>query len=156
MLPYLEQTAIYNAINFNQLNQSDPTYEGSEANTTACGARIARFLCLSAPLFPGIWYNNIPAPTNNYFASVGSSVQWQGTVTNKPNGVFWYNGAPISNRDVNDGTSKTIAFSEWRTGDNNDSILSMPQDVIEIGTTYLGGSGDNAGPESPVPQLHQC
>ncbi|MFO0907388.1 MAG: DUF1559 domain-containing protein [Isosphaeraceae bacterium] len=94
MLPYLEQTAIYNSLNFSLLNQGDTaSYIGYVANTTGCGTRINAFLCPSASPFPGGWYAGVPvSPTNNYFASVGSSVVWSGTITNKPNGPFWYNG----------------------------------------------------------------
>lgn len=144
MLSYLEQGPVYSSINFSLLNQGDnANYIGYLANTTACNTRVATFLCPSAPLFPGVLYNNAPAPGNNYFASVGSSVQWQGTATNKPNGVFQYMGTPIGVRDVTDGTSNTIAFGEWRTGDNNGSILSVPQDVIEIGGANVGPNTDD-------------
>jgi prepilin-type N-terminal cleavage/methylation domain-containing protein/prepilin-type processing-associated H-X9-DG protein len=151
MLPFLEQTPIYNAINFNLLNQGDDSsYIGYRTNTTACGSRITAFLCPSAPLFPGTWYLGLQSPTNNYFASVGASVQWQGTATNKPNGVFWYGGQPCASRDVTDGTSNTIAFSEWRTGDNNDAKLSVPQDVIEIGALDVGASADDPANNMPA------
>jgi len=152
MLPYLEQTAIYSAINFQLLNQGDATnYIGFQMNTTAINTKIASFACPSAPNFPGVLTNppNTPAPTNNYFASVGPSVQWQGTATNKPPGMFWYSGSPIASRDVTDGTSNTIAFGEWRTGDNNGAILSVPQDVIEIGTSNVGANTDDPSNNMP-------
>jgi prepilin-type N-terminal cleavage/methylation domain-containing protein/prepilin-type processing-associated H-X9-DG protein len=154
MLPYMEQTPIYNAINFMLVNQSDlptgATYGGAQMNTTACGTQIKSFLCPSSPPFPGGWYTGVNSPTNNYFASVGSSTDWQGSHTNKPNGPFWYGGPPIANGDIRDGTSNTIAFSEWRTGDNNGAILSIPQDIIEIGATYLGGASDAVGNNLPA------
>jgi prepilin-type N-terminal cleavage/methylation domain-containing protein/prepilin-type processing-associated H-X9-DG protein len=151
MLPYLEARSIYNAINFNLLNQGDDTnYIGYRTNTTACGTRLSIFLCPSSPVFPGGWYTGVPAsPSNNYFASVGSSTMWDGSQSNKPNGVFWYGGTPNGSRDITDGTSTTIAFSEWRTGDNNDNVLSMPQDVMQIGDVNVG-SGTNV-PENNMP-----
>jgi len=133
LLPYLEQKPLYDSINFNLLNQGDTgSYAGYVANTTAANTRINNFLCPSAPLFPGVLYSNLPAPGNNYFASVGSSADWRGDANNKPNGVFWYNGNSLSSRDVTDGTSSTVAFSEWRTGDNVAAKISIPQDVIEM------------------------
>jgi len=155
MLPYLEQAPLYNAANFQLLNQGDTgSYAGYVANLTVSVSRIANFLCPSSPTFPGNLYTvngvAVTSPGNNYFASVGSSVQWQGTAGNKPNGVFWYNGQPLSNRDVTDGTSNTIAFSEWRTGGNNDGILSVPQDVIEIATSYIGSGTDTVSNNMPA------
>src|SRR4051812_25980320 len=70
MLPYLEQTAIYNSINFNLLNQGDTgTYAGYVANTTSVTSKIGVFICPSAPQFPGTLYG-VASPGNNYFASV--------------------------------------------------------------------------------------
>jgi len=150
MLPYLEQTAIYNATNFNLLSQGDlSSYQGYVANITSIVAKVSVFICPSAPQFPGTLYG-FQSPGNNYFASVGSSVNWDGTQTNKPNGPFYYSGPTISSKDVSDGTSNTIAFSEWRTGDNNGGILTVPQDIIEIGTTYLGGSRNNPQVNMPA------
>jgi len=152
MLPFLEQKPVYDALNFNLLNQGNTTdYAGYVANTSIVGTKLNVFLCPSSSIFTGGLYtrvdgSTIPSPGNNYFASVGPSIQWQGTSgTAPPNGVFAYKGPPISSRDVRDGTSNTIAFGEWRTGDNNGNILSIPQDVIEIGSTYIGGgtAGDN-------------
>lgn len=144
LLPYLEQTAVYSAINFNLLNQGNTSsYAGYVANTTAICVRINAFLCASAPTYPAAtMYGSYPPPTNNYFASVGASAHWNGRVSNPPNGVFNFNGFATGSRDITDGTSNTIAFGEWRTGDNSDAKLSIPQDVIEIGTSYLG-SGNN-------------
>jgi len=143
LLPYIEQGSLYSAANFSLLNQGDTaSYAGFTANTTVNHAKLSVYLCPSAPNFPGSLTNGT-APGNNYFASVGSSVLWRGDGTNKPNGVMFYQGPTISSRDVQDGTSNTIAFGEWRTGDNNNNILSVPQDVVEIGGTFLGGSADN-------------
>jgi len=152
MLPYLEQTAIYNATNFSLLNQGDTgaSYGGYVANITSIVANIGIFICPSAPQFPGTLYG-FPSPGNNYFASVGSSVQWQGGANTKPNGPFFYAGFPVSSKDITDGTSNTIAFSEWRTGDNNDNILSVPQDVIEIGAVYVGGGSTSDNPNNNMP-----
>jgi prepilin-type processing-associated H-X9-DG protein len=158
LLPFLEQKPLYDAINFRLLNQGDTgCYAGYTANTTAVCVRIGPFLCPSSPAYSGNLYGTAPAPVyqspgNNYFASVGPSVQWQGKSSNPPNGVFAYDPPAISNRDVTDGTSNTIAFGEWRTGDNNNAKLSVPQDVIEIGSTYLGASANDPANSMPFGQ----
>jgi prepilin-type N-terminal cleavage/methylation domain-containing protein/prepilin-type processing-associated H-X9-DG protein len=138
MFPYLEQGGLYNAINFNLSNR----YNGSAANHSFLGTRIASLLCPSAPLAKGnvACDNLIKSPGNNYFASVGGTIQWRSTSTIP--GLFASDydprvlnntsaqGQPISIRDISDGTSNTIAFGEWRTGDFSCTTLSVPQDVV--------------------------
>jgi prepilin-type processing-associated H-X9-DG protein len=140
LFPYLEQGALYNAINFNLSNR----YSGFNGNTSIMVTRIASFLCPSSPLPRGTYAccNNLKPPGNNYFASVGGSIDWRSSA--QPPGLFGYDFNPfiyggnwaggqvpaISLRDITDGTSNTIAFGEWRTGDFNCAKLSVPQDVI--------------------------
>ena len=145
LLPYLEQTVIYNAINFSLPNR----YSGSASNMSLLGTRIADFLCPSSPVAKGnvACCVFIKSPGNNYFASVGPAIVYQsnqgpggaGTV-----GIFGFDYNPrvaitnpgsnqvpaISVTDITDGTSNTIAFGEWRTGDFNCTMLTVPQDVI--------------------------
>src|SRR5262245_35715781 len=86
VLGYLEQTALYNAINFNTLNR------WTDANNhSLLGTRIASFLCPSSPLAKGnvACDNLIKSPGNNYFASVGASLRWRVYGTSfPPNGLF--------------------------------------------------------------------
>ncbi len=145
MFPYLEQTPLYNAINFSLPNR----YSGSASNMSLLGNRIASFLCPSSPVAKGnvACCVFIKSPGNNYFCSVGPSIVYQsnqgpggaGTV-----GIFGFDYNPrvaitnpgsnqcpaISISDISDGTSNTIAFGEWRTGDFNCTQLSIPQDVV--------------------------
>jgi prepilin-type N-terminal cleavage/methylation domain-containing protein/prepilin-type processing-associated H-X9-DG protein len=136
MFPYLEQRALYNAINFSMTNRNN-----TSANLSFLGTRIASFLCPSSPLAKGnvACVNTIVSPGNNYFGSVGGSLNWQ--AWNNPPGLFTFDGnpnfvnwmgsyPPTTIRDISDGTSNTIAFGEWRTGDFNCTILTIPQDVI--------------------------
>jgi prepilin-type N-terminal cleavage/methylation domain-containing protein/prepilin-type processing-associated H-X9-DG protein len=141
ILGFFEQTALYNAINFSLVSHGDGSTHGDLAQQTAITTRIASLFCPSAP-FPGGTYYGKPIPGNSYFASVGSSLMWVGAAgASAPNGIFMFGGgddknfassngvAPIAIRDIQDGTSNTIAFGEWRLGDQDGSRLSI-QDVI--------------------------
>ena len=151
LLPYFEQGPLYNSINF-----SITSDEGlcAEIQHTAAVARINSLLCPSSPLPIGQYWGYdatrgpINFPGNNYFASVGPSfTPW---ASNRPRGIFSINatnsGTTIAIRDITDGTSNTIAFGEWRTGDFNQAKLSI-QDAINIRVNQVGnvgGWGDSA------------
>ncbi len=146
LLPYMEQTSIYNSANFSMVMRGNGT--GETTNTTATQARIASFLCPSSPLPIGTWYNGVAWPGNTYFASTGSSISWLGNDPKlgnyiiTPNGPFAVGGQALGARDVLDGTSNTVAFGEWRIGDFNDFQIS-PQDIA--GQTAPGPAGFAAG-----------
>jgi prepilin-type N-terminal cleavage/methylation domain-containing protein/prepilin-type processing-associated H-X9-DG protein len=162
MFNYLEQTPLYNAINFQLPNR----YSGSASNMSFLGTRIVSFLCPSSPVAKGnvACCVFIKSPGNNYFGSVGPSIYYQSNQATAGVFGFDYNPSvaisvpvnqrgnqtpPIGIADISDGTSNTIAFGEWRTGDFNCNLLSIPQDVIaDTGATTLGwpGSLPAAGP----------
>jgi prepilin-type N-terminal cleavage/methylation domain-containing protein/prepilin-type processing-associated H-X9-DG protein len=146
MLGFLEQGAVYNAINFNIVCGADGNVgNGGEKQSTAVMTRIPSFLCPSSALPTGTYWGR-PRPGNNYFASVGSSFHWIGASgASSPNGIFMSgeSGAGVRRiRDIQDGTSNTIAFGEWRMGDFDETKLSI-QDVISHGPgDPPGTSGD--------------
>ena len=83
------------------------------------------------------------APGNSYFASLGSSFEFinnadaalYGAITSggPPNGVFQVLGPAIGIRDILDGTSSTIAFGEWVIGSGNQNVVTIPQDIVQLG-----------------------
>jgi prepilin-type N-terminal cleavage/methylation domain-containing protein/prepilin-type processing-associated H-X9-DG protein len=144
LLGYMEQQAIYNAANFNVACYND-NY-GDVANSTVTARRLNNFLCPSCP--PPAWnlfgagYTFV-APGNNYFASLGSTLEFAGNQTNgPPNGVFRYDnlGGAIGIREISDGTSTTLAFGEWKVGTGNLAAFTPATDIVFLGTFPPGVS----------------
>jgi prepilin-type N-terminal cleavage/methylation domain-containing protein/prepilin-type processing-associated H-X9-DG protein len=153
MLPYLEQTTIYNAINFSIVSESNG-YNDDLWQTTATTRSLNVFLCPSNQVQPYSQYSGGPNPVsylfpgNTYFASVGSGMNQYGNSpyaeltpvgSAAPNGMFQVFGPAIGIQSVTDGTSNTIAFGEWITGSNGPN-LTVPQDVVPYGATLPAGA----------------
>jgi prepilin-type N-terminal cleavage/methylation domain-containing protein/prepilin-type processing-associated H-X9-DG protein len=143
LLNYMEQGALYNSINFMTVAEGG-SGSGTEANWTATTSRINAFLCPSSPLPQGTQSKGpfTLVPGNNYFASTGGQIQLysrSGAPDGSPVGIFENvmagQGGPGTTTiaQIQDGTSNTIAFGEWRTGDGDINKLSI-QDVIRIGS----------------------
>lgn len=152
MLPYMEQTTIYNAINFSVVSESN-NYNDDLLQLTATTRSIAAFLCPSNQVQPYGQWSAGPAgrsyvfPGNTYFASVGSGMNQYGNSpyaelavgSAAPNGLFQVFGQAIGIQSVTDGTSNTIAMGEWITGSNGPT-LTLPQDVSVMGATLPAGA----------------
>ena len=119
MLPYLEQTPLYNAINF---DWSCWYGTGQPINGTAFNTKIGGFLCPSDGLAANGNVNSGlvalghfgESNLNNYLGSLGTT-----TNPNNPTstGVFAHSTA-YAIRSITDGTSNTIAFSEGLVSGN--------------------------------------
>jgi prepilin-type N-terminal cleavage/methylation domain-containing protein/prepilin-type processing-associated H-X9-DG protein len=123
VLPYLEQTGIYNSINCD-FSYQDPT------NGTAMMTVINGFICPS----------DLPDPIpslggqTNYMANMGSGIVWQWAVGGNaglpmPNGVF-YGDSATTFAAITDGLSNTTFFSERVLADGNNAVVSPIADVF--------------------------
>jgi prepilin-type N-terminal cleavage/methylation domain-containing protein len=123
LLPYLDQSPLYNAINFN-LPVSDA------ANATARNTEIGSLRC------PSDLVNPMPAQggATNYLMNKGTGVIWQdpsGPNTGMPaqTGVMFYQSS-VKFSDITDGTSNTAAMSERVLADGNNGLVSPLADVF--------------------------
>ena len=169
LLAFIEQQALHNALNWNlavinDVAAIDGAY-GPYANATVTITRITTFLCPSDT--PPGWnmtsgsqpLPNYQATGNNYFASVGSSLEFTSRQTGgPPNGPFSYVGEigrVVGLRNITDGSSNTIAFGEWRIGDGNNNQIQIPTDIVFIGTLPAGTARNNGTLNMPNPILVQ-
>ncbi|WP_165227554.1 DUF1559 domain-containing protein [Aquisphaera insulae] len=154
MTPYLEQSTVYNAVNFNfpvRTAPGFPTYGAPPfsiflANTTAVAITMNMFLCPSDG-------NQPPDPTSgptNYAFSTGDGVN--GTVgpgdPTGANGAFIL-GPPQSMARIIDGSSNTAAASEQLLGTQGaTSSTTVPPDTRralgQASSTPLTSSGCGA------------
>jgi prepilin-type N-terminal cleavage/methylation domain-containing protein/prepilin-type processing-associated H-X9-DG protein len=162
LLPNLEQSALYNAMNWSVGVLNDLV--GTPMNSTVVTTRVAAFLCPSsiAPSWVMASANaplsTLQAPGNNYFASVGSSLEFAGQQSGgPPNGPFQYVGTLGSGAirivNVQDGTSNTIGFGEWKTGDGNSNVVTPSTDVVFLGSLPAGTARNNGTLNMPSPAL---
>jgi prepilin-type N-terminal cleavage/methylation domain-containing protein/prepilin-type processing-associated H-X9-DG protein len=134
MLPYLEQTQVYNAGNFNWAPEwaNNPCFL---INSTVYNTLIASFVCPSdanANLQSGY--------ANSYCASQGTTNigypfndnDW--TNYHRSSGAFAYQqGYPIAG--FVDGTSNTVAYSEFLVNNPNNTYQGMGRATGNAGTT---------------------
>ncbi|MBX6312546.1 MAG: DUF1559 domain-containing protein [Isosphaeraceae bacterium] len=158
LLGFLEGQPLYNAINWNLPAWNDST--GSVANSTVIRSRITSFLCPSDS--PPRWTLaalGTTAPGNNYFASLGSSLEFDSNRAAPPNGVFAYSSSyavtVIKLANITDGTSNTVAFGEWRIGTGNSSVIQIPTDIVMFGSlgSISRGTAQMLMPAGAVPFL---
>ena len=153
LLGYCEQVPLFNAANFSIPILSD-TY-GVTANSTVAVTRLLMFLCPSDS--PPGWLMVNPAagvltqfvaPGCNYYASVGSCLEYAGQQNAAPpNGPFQYTnvlGRSLGIAHITDGTSNSIAFGEWKVGDGDANTYTIPSDIIAVGS-LPNGTARNAG-----------
>ncbi len=130
LLPFLEQSPIYNSINFNYAPEGDGTWS-DRINETVRVTNIKAFLCPSDT-------NAGRQNNNSYNASVGTSSNIGGEV-GRSSGMFaaW---STYGMADVGDGTSQTVAFAESLVGDRRRGQRSTYR-----GNGIAGATGNDQG-----------
>ena len=127
ILPFLEQTQVYNALNFNWGSEDCTAILCYLINRTGTNAQINAFVCPSDPR-AGQPDHNSTTNTNSYYASVGTTMTW-GLMGNQApyanlavpsinmpsTGLFTWQ-ASYGIQHCIDGTSNTVAFSEAAVG----------------------------------------
>jgi prepilin-type N-terminal cleavage/methylation domain-containing protein/prepilin-type processing-associated H-X9-DG protein len=132
LLPFIEQSPLYAAINFNL--PSGTTYQAG--NTTVLATSVAGFLCPTDP-------QQVPAGEagTNYRFSEGTSIAYEWGATDPtgynaslpaPDGPFFDNTA-VTLAQITDGTSNTAAMSEKLLGDFNTAVATPNRDIY-VGT----------------------
>jgi prepilin-type N-terminal cleavage/methylation domain-containing protein/prepilin-type processing-associated H-X9-DG protein len=144
LLGYLEQGPLFNALNFNWSPVGPPS------NTSLWTRVLGVFVCPSDPN-SGAGKQNI----NNYASSFGTTTDgmydWSSTAygggflqNQKPHGssgLFTF-GMAYGVRDCTDGTSSTVAFSEWLVGDGRATYYGNQKPVSHYrGNLIIGASG---------------
>jgi prepilin-type N-terminal cleavage/methylation domain-containing protein/prepilin-type processing-associated H-X9-DG protein len=126
LLPFMEQTVIFNAINYSILR-------GDPGNNTAMGTSVNSFLCPSDPQQGSLPSGQAGA---NYHPNSGNGIVYVSGASDPTNfntslppfnGVFY----PVSKTrvaDITDGTSNTGAFSEMGLGDQSNGIATEKTD----------------------------
>ena len=120
LLGYMEQTAVYNAINF----MIDPNTDGDGGMTNSTGfhSMLRVFLCPSDASGSRASSNPSSFPLNSYYASEGTATDVggagpdsQGASGTQSSGMFAYQ-LCYGLRDCTDGSSQTVAFAEGPIG----------------------------------------
>ncbi len=143
LLPYMEQTSLFNAINFTNLPLDPP-------NSTVLATVVAGFICPSDPqaTAPVGWAGQ------NYRPCEGSQIAYTYGATDTagtnvglpaPDGIF-FAVSSTSIAAITDGTSNTVAFSEKLKGDYSNAIATAKTDYFWPKTT----------PTTPDLALAQC
>ena len=115
ILPYLDQTSLYNSVNFS-VESPQQSFSTRGVNLTVGNSKLAVFSCPSDP-------NSASGSTTSYAWNGGYGLQLTGRV-----GSFasnWPTSSPYTSvSEITDGLSNTSAMSEWRIGRmySNDDI----------------------------------
>jgi prepilin-type N-terminal cleavage/methylation domain-containing protein/prepilin-type processing-associated H-X9-DG protein len=149
LLPYLEQSVMFNAVNF----MMDPLVCNSyNFNSTVFASGLSMFLC---PSDSNAGPSKAQGYLNNYYASIGTTI---GIVQNYPYqgsaGLFTY-GLPYGVQDCTDGTSNTVAWSEALVGSGTNGPFKYKGNGI-FGPCYAWTPDVSQNVAQTMATLNQC
>jgi prepilin-type N-terminal cleavage/methylation domain-containing protein/prepilin-type processing-associated H-X9-DG protein len=125
LMAYIEQGALYNAINFSWDWGSNYT-----ANLTVHNTRVNTFLCPS----DGDMRSADNGADTNYFGNTGTTMNPSSQTTT---GIFGHdttslNAIPYGMKDVLDGSSNTLAFAEALIGESTWANLMYRNSISQV------------------------
>ena len=150
ILPFMEQTTVFNSINFSQFDFNSNVAPSADPNGTAAVARINALICPSDTYSSTGSQMEVYGQTN-YMADMGSGIVWQSSLFAPnigfpmPNGAFFGNSATTF-AAITDGLSNTGFFGERIVGDSSTGIISPIADVFF----------DPGAPLTPDDAMAQC
>jgi len=135
LLPFVEQNGLYNKLDLysapTKLVIAGVTYSG-DANAAAAAEAIALLQCPSDPASGRVTGSTFGG--TNYVANSGSGAVGNGTLV-RADGVFYLT-SNVRFRDLLDGTTATVAFSERTLGNGMALATPTPYDglyILELG-----------------------
>ena len=162
MLPFVEQQAIFNTMNFSM--NPDPDYTtglptSGAVNMTAAVMTVNIFLCPSdgGPMLVQVGGAGALYSVHNYLLNVGSGYSVvqnppTGTGMTPPNGILFENSA-VRIAAITDGTSQTVAISETIRSTAVCRPASIPCDVRAGPTWGVRPHGQQHGRQLPADHL---
>lgn len=150
LLPYMDQSSIYEKLNFNISSYRDDAscpngFATGRGNSTGFMTRINSFLCPTDPYNGWGTRFSLPFPGQNYVINLGDTSQFFAESPGQDTrGPFHYS-SRMGFRDIVDGVANTIAMAERVKGSNDRSKRAK-------GDVFGGGAAADNAPAWPSGQ----
>lgn len=126
ILPYVEQKALYDQIDFRfEWDHNDTTQDTvAPTNFWISQRKISTFVCPSDQPYPDRNYGGM-----NYAVSGGARRDYYGTGAAVPASGVFLRRVETGIQEITDGTSNVVMLSENLTGDNDNNSFNIRRDV---------------------------